>query len=111
MGIFGALLTLFRASLLRRASLVAENLALRQQLYILQRSGKRAGLHRRDRIFWVWLSRLWRPWHSALVNSVRPHQSLDRNAPEPRRVEPPEIGKVVAIPHVGGLHHRYTRAA
>ena len=29
----------------------------------------------------------------------------------PREVEPPEAGKVVAIPHVGGLHHRYTRAA
>jgi putative transposase len=41
----------------------------------------------------------------------RTHLSLERNAPEPRDIEPPEKGKVVAIPHVGGLHHRYTRAA
>jgi hypothetical protein len=37
--------------------------------------------------------------------------SLERNAPEPRDIEPPEKGRVVAIPLVGGLHHRYTRAA
>ncbi|HEY2837667.1 MAG TPA: integrase core domain-containing protein, partial [Pirellulales bacterium] len=36
----------------------------------------------------------------------RTHQSLDCNAPERRIVEPPEGGKVVAIPQVGGLHHR-----
>jgi putative transposase len=41
----------------------------------------------------------------------RTHLSMDRNAPEPRQVEPVEKGKVVAIPQVGGLHHRYTRAA
>ena len=44
-------------------------------------------------------------------NTVRPHQSLECNSPVPREVEPPEMGKVMAIPHVGGLHHRYTRAA
>ena len=42
---------------------------------------------------------------------ARAHLSLDRNAPTPRRVEPPSEGRVVAIPQVGGLHHRYTRAA
>ena len=41
----------------------------------------------------------------------RTHLSLDRNPPNPREVEPPSHGKVVAIPQVGGLHHRYTRAA
>lgn len=39
----------------------------------------------------------------------RTHLSLARNAPKPRQVEPPELGKVVAIQQVGGLHHRYTR--
>ena len=34
-----------------------------------------------------------------------------RNSPIERQVEPPEQGKVVAIPQVGGLHHRYRRAA
>ena len=28
---------------------------------------KRPSLHERDRIFWVWLSRLWRDWRSCLV--------------------------------------------
>ena len=41
----------------------------------------------------------------------RTHLSLARNAPNPREVEPRSRGKVVATPQVGGLHHRYTRAA
>ena len=41
----------------------------------------------------------------------RPHLSLDRNSPTPRDVEAPSLGEVVSIPQVGGLHHRYTRAA
>ena len=41
----------------------------------------------------------------------RTHLSLARNAPKPRQVERPEVRKIVAIPQVGGLHHRYARAA
>ena len=41
----------------------------------------------------------------------RPHQSLERNSPFPREIEPPSQGKIIAIPQVGGLHHRYRRAA
>jgi hypothetical protein len=41
----------------------------------------------------------------------RPHWSLDGNSPTPREAEPPSQGEVVSIPQVGGLHHRYTRAA
>jgi len=41
----------------------------------------------------------------------RTHLSLDRNSPVKRVVEPPERGNVIAIPMVGGLHHRYRRAA
>src|SRR2546425_1622305 len=44
-------------------------------------------------------------------NVSRPHLSLGRNAPIPRSVEPSALGAVVAVPQVGGLHHRYTRAA
>jgi hypothetical protein len=39
------------------------------------------------------------------------HLSLERNAPIERKVEPPHLGRVLAIPQVGGLHHRYRRAA
>jgi putative transposase len=41
----------------------------------------------------------------------RPHQSLEYNSPNPREIEPQSKGKVIAIPQVGGLHHRYRRAA
>ena len=47
----------------------------------------------------------------AYYHDARTHLSLERNAPNPREVEPRSRGKVVAIPQVGGLHHRYTRAA
>ena len=41
----------------------------------------------------------------------RTHLALRKDAPEPRAVEPPEHGRVVALPQVGGLHHRYVRRA
>jgi hypothetical protein len=37
--------------------------------------------------------------------------ALGRDAPEPRAVELPGQGRVVAIPQVGGLQHRYQRRA
>jgi transposase InsO family protein len=42
-------------------------------------------------------------------NSDRPHMSLDGDTPEGRAIEPPSNGKIVALPRVGGLHHRYVR--
>ena len=48
----------------------------------------------------------------AYYQSARTHLSLAKDAPEPRAVESPEQGRrVVAIPQVGGLHHRYQRRA
>ena len=44
-------------------------------------------------------------------HKARCHLSLARNTPIPRAVEPPSLGPVVSIPMVGGLHHRYKRAA
>jgi hypothetical protein len=44
-------------------------------------------------------------------NDDRPHMSLGGDAPISRLVEPPPRGRVVALPRVGGLHHRYARAA
>ena len=60
-----------KAFLVERTSLAAENMALRHQLTVLQRSVKRPKLRKRDRIFWSWLSRLWTGWRSALF-IVRP---------------------------------------
>jgi transposase InsO family protein len=44
-------------------------------------------------------------------NEVRPHQSLEMNAPVAQEVELPAKGKIISVPQVGGLHHRYLRAA
>ncbi len=44
-------------------------------------------------------------------HNSRCHLSLDRNSPTPRNVEPPSQGEVISIRQVGGLHHRYSRAA
>jgi transposase InsO family protein len=47
----------------------------------------------------------------AYYNAVRPHSRLDGNLPIGREAESPSSGRVIAIPQVGGLHHRYARAA
>lgn len=44
-------------------------------------------------------------------NRHRAHQGLECDAPAGRTREPPELGEVVATPFLGGLHHRYSRAA
>jgi putative transposase len=41
----------------------------------------------------------------------RTHLALGKHAPISRPVMPPSAGRIVAIPEVGGLHHRYDRAA
>jgi|SRR5882762_6860647 len=52
-----------------RAVLQAEILVLRHQLLVLQRSscGHKLRLRWVDRVLWVWLSRLWNDWRSALL--------------------------------------------
>jgi len=42
---------------------------------------------------------------------ARTHLALDKDAPDVRPVELPEVGRIVQIPEVGGLHHRYVRQA
>jgi putative transposase len=69
---FAIMLSLFfsiRKGFRSRAALQAEVLALRHQLLVLQRSGRRhkLHLHTADRLLWVLLSRLWGGWRSALV--------------------------------------------
>ena len=41
----------------------------------------------------------------------RTHVSLEKDTPIPRPVAQPADGTVLAIPEVGGLHHRYERLA
>ena len=44
-------------------------------------------------------------------NRYRVHQSLEMDAPAGRMIQSAANGKVVSIPHVGGLHHHYERRA
>jgi putative transposase len=48
---------------------------------------------------------------AAYYHGSRTHLSLAKDSPEPRAVQPPELGRIVAIPQVGGLRHRYERRA
>jgi putative transposase len=58
----------FMTSLFRsRRSLHLKVLALQQQVAVYQRSGRQPHLHPSDRVFWAWLSRLWRGWQDTLV--------------------------------------------
>lgn len=47
----------------------------------------------------------------AYYHQDRTHRSLDQDCPLSRPVEPPDQGNIVALPLLGGLHHRYTRQA
>ena len=57
------------------------------------------------------LRRLLRRYVAEYYHPCRTHLSLDKDSPEPRSVEAPEMGGVVELPLVGGLHHRYSRRA
>src|SRR5262245_13541018 len=61
------LLAFFHSTLKERRDLALENLALRQQLAVLKRSGKRLAIKQKDGVFWVWLSRIWREWRESLI--------------------------------------------
>jgi hypothetical protein len=123
-----SLLLTLRASLRNRAALQLEILALRHQLHVVNRSRlQRVRLTPADRLLWVWLSKRWNDWRAAVLIAVnetdcltrylahyhqsRTHLSLAKDSPRPRPIAPPRLGAVVAIPQVGGLHHRYDRHA
>lgn len=44
-------------------------------------------------------------------HDARTHLALAKNSPNPRSIESPNQGRTVSLPHVGGLHHEYRRAA
>ena len=72
-----SLFSFIRQGFRTRALLQAEVLALRHQLLVLQRVSRdrKLRLSLVDRLFWVWLSRLWSGWRSALV-IVKPETVL-----------------------------------
>jgi putative transposase len=45
----------------------------------------------------------------AYYHGSRTHLGLDKQCPFPRRVS--SMGRIVELPHLGGLHHRYERVA
>jgi len=47
----------------------------------------------------------------AYYHESRTHLGLDKDAPEPRPVQPPHEGPFISEPVLGGLHHRYYREA
>jgi hypothetical protein len=53
----------------------------------------------------LWLVREYARYY----NADRPHMGLKGDAPHARAVEPSSAGRVVALPRVAGLHHRYCR--
>lgn len=56
-----------------------------------------------------YLERLLREFIEHYYHPARPHQGLAGERPLPQA--PPGKGELIAIPVVGGLHHRYYRAA
>jgi putative transposase len=44
-------------------------------------------------------------------NRTRTHLALGQDPPAPRSVQGPEVGPIIAVAEVGGLHHRYERRA
>src|SRR5215475_11587406 len=67
MTIFPLLFSLARSFFAPRLELIAEVLALRQQLAILNRTAKRPSLRFQDRLFWIALAKIWQGWRSALL--------------------------------------------
>ena len=51
--------------------------------------------------------------HVIVANAAGLHRLLapSKDTPCPRPVTPPSAGRIVAIPEVGGLHHRFDRIA
>ena len=45
--------------------------------------------------------------YASYYNEIRPHLSLDKDAPDFRAAQ--KIGRIGAIPILGGLHHQYVR--
>ncbi len=83
-----------RSSFRVRAALQAEILALRHQFLVLQRANRnhRLELSAGDRRLWVWLSRFWLGWRSAL---------LDRETGNRHRLAPQGLSPLLDLEEPG----------
>ena len=105
--VFSALMAYVMSRFRSHQSLRLENMALRHQLAVYQHTVKRPKLQPADRLFWVWLSRLWEGWHQALGScSLAPSSPGRRNASEitgdnsvraARRAVPPSRKKSASL--------------
>ena len=86
--LFVALLFSVPACFRTRAALQSEILALRHQLLVLQRSSRdhKLRLSSFDRVLWVWLSRVWTEWRSALI-IVKPETVIGWHLPHFRGIQ------------------------
>jgi putative transposase len=57
------------------------------------------------------LRRILTRYFASYYHRARTHLSLDKDAPDARPIQRPGVGPIMAIPEVGGLHHRYLRRA
>jgi hypothetical protein len=69
LAILQAVIGTLRSALRPRASLVGENLVLRQQLAVLRRATPRPRLRPIDRAFWVMVARVWSRWARAYISN------------------------------------------
>src|SRR3989441_11775268 len=67
--------------------LAVENLALRQQLAVYKRTTARPKLRTTDRLFWIWLARVWAGVEAASRDRYRRHRPAVAAAPLPRVLE------------------------
>jgi len=89
-----ALLAILPSILRSRAAVELENLALRHQIGVLQRSAaRRPKLTSGDRLFWICLSRLWCDW-----------QGLNSGEGQVQRVSLSDIITVVDSPLLAEAH-------
>jgi len=87
-----ACISAFFSAFSQHRDLALENLALRQQLAIFKRRHPRPRLRPTDRLFWVWLSKIWAGWGEALIivflRRDRNLTILVATAPADRRTSP-----------------------
>ena len=71
------------------------------------------GIFKIDHVIIVNESHLRRVHRSYLFyyHRSRTHLGLDKDTPDRRPVADTSVGPVIAVPEVGGLHHRYERRA